>query len=128
MVTMTFEATNRGFFTVMGIDVQRAAQALEEAGADVVGSNCGNGIENMVEIAREFRRHTSLPLIIQANAGLPERKGGSIVYPESPEFFASKAPALLDCGVSIIGGCCGTTPAHIAAIRMAVRTVRGGIF
>jgi 5-methyltetrahydrofolate--homocysteine methyltransferase len=124
MATMTFDPTPRGFYTIMGVDVATAAAELAEAGADVVGSNCGNGIEIMVEIAREFRRHTTLPLLIQSNAGLPRPEGDGVVYPETPEFMAGKVSELLDAGVSILGGCCGTTPAHIRAIRAAVDATR----
>ena len=120
IATMTFDATPRGFYTIMGVSVARAASGLPQAGADVVGSNCGNGIENMVKIAREFRACTELPLIIQSNAGLPEIRDGVPVYGESPAFMAEKARDLLALGVSIIGGCCGTTPEHIKAIREIV--------
>lgn len=120
MATMTFDRTPRGFYTIMGVTIERAAAGLEEAGADVVGSNCGNGSENMVEIARIFRERTDLPLVIQSNAGLPEIRHGEIVYKETPEFMAEKARAMLAIGVSIIGGCCGTTPDHVRAIRELV--------
>ena len=120
VATMTFDATPRGFFTVMGVTVQRAAAGLAEAGADIVGSNCGNGIEVMVRIAREFKSQSGLPIALQANAGLPENRGGTVVYPETPEFMADKAAELLEIGVSIIGGCCGTTPDHVRAIRRLV--------
>ncbi len=120
MATMTFDATPKGFFTIMGVTIEKAARVLEEAGADVTGSNCGNGIENMIRIAREYRKHTTLPLIIQSNAGLPLIENGELVYPESPEFMAGKAKELVDAGVSIIGGCCGTGPAHIRAIKNAI--------
>ncbi|HUU45301.1 MAG TPA: homocysteine S-methyltransferase family protein, partial [Acidobacteriota bacterium] len=113
--TMTFDPTPRGFFTIMGNSIAQAAEGLAEAGADIIGSNCGNGIEKMVEIAAEFRKCTSLPLIIQSNAGLPEMRDGRPTYPETPEFFARGCRRLLDIGVSIVGGCCGTTPEHIAA-------------
>ncbi|MBN2559347.1 MAG: homocysteine S-methyltransferase family protein [Phycisphaerae bacterium] len=118
--TMTFDPTPRGFYTIMGVNIEKAASGLREAGADVVGSNCGNGIENMVKIAAEFRRCSDLPIIIQSNAGLPQTKGGVTVYPETPDFMADKARALVAAGVSIIGGCCGTTPDHIRAIRKMV--------
>jgi 5-methyltetrahydrofolate--homocysteine methyltransferase len=124
LATMTFDATPRGYFTIMGVSVERAAAGLAEAGADAVGSNCGHGIEHMVAIAREFRRHTPLPLVIQANAGLPRTVGTATVYDETPEFMAAKARALPDLGVSVIGGCCGTTPAHIAALRAMVDAAR----
>jgi 5-methyltetrahydrofolate--homocysteine methyltransferase len=117
LATMTFDRTPRGFFTVMGVNIERAAKGLAEAGAEVVGSNCGNGSETMVEIAREFARCTDAPLLIQPNAGLPKLIEGKNVYGESPEFMATQAAALLDLGVKIIGGCCGTTPGHIRALR-----------
>ena len=120
IATMTFDPTPRGFYTIMGVNIERAAQDLEFAGADIIGSNCGNGMEKMVEIAREFKKHTCLPLIIQANAGVPELKAGQPVYPETPEFMAEKARELMDAGVSIIGGCCGTTPDHIRALRRTI--------
>jgi len=121
MATMTFDATPRGFYTIMGVDVPGAAEGLLAAGADIVGSNCGNGIENMVSIAREYRACTDAPLLIQSNAGLPELVNGEVVYGETPEFMAEHAVELLNVGVQIIGGCCGTTPEHISALRAALR-------
>jgi 5-methyltetrahydrofolate--homocysteine methyltransferase len=125
VATMTFDETPKGFYTIMGVSVEDAASGLVAAGADVVGSNCGNGIENMVKIAREFRAHTDLPLIIQSNAGLPETVDGELVYRETPEFMAARVKDLLDAGISIIGGCCGTTPEHIQAIHAAVDSLAG---
>jgi len=118
--TMTFNATPRGFFTIMGVNVEAAVAGLVEAGADVVGSNCGNGIETMVEIGRAFSETTDYPLIIQSNAGMPENERGKVVYRESPEFMAGRVKDLLEMGVSIVGGCCGTTPEHIRAFRELV--------
>lgn len=120
MATMTYDPTPKGFFTIMGDTIEKAAHTLEEAGADVVGSNCGNGIENMIRIAREYRKHTALPLIIQSNAGLPLIENGELIYPETPEFMAQKSKELVDAGVSIVGGCCGTTPEHIRAIKKSI--------
>jgi 5-methyltetrahydrofolate--homocysteine methyltransferase len=120
MATMTFDKTRRGFFTVMGVSIEQAVRGLTDAGADILGSNCGTGSEIMVDIAREFRARTDRPIAIQSNAGLPEHRGGVIVYAEGPEFMAGKARALLDLGVTLIGGCCGTTPDHIRAIRRVV--------
>jgi 5-methyltetrahydrofolate--homocysteine methyltransferase len=122
MATMTFERTPRGYFTVMGVSVERAVAGLEAAGADVVGSNCGTGIEDMIEVARAMTRATRLPLLIQPNAGLPESREGQVVYNQTPETMAARVPELLDLGVAIVGGCCGTTPDHIRAIRRAVDT------
>jgi 5-methyltetrahydrofolate--homocysteine methyltransferase len=120
VATMTFDPTPRGYFTIMGVSISQAATGLEEAGADIVGSNCGNGIANMVEIAREFKQRSRLPIIIQANAGLPEHRAGEVVYPETPEFMAQCIPDLIEIGVAVTGGCCGTTPDHIRAMRRAL--------
>lgn len=120
LATMTFDPTPRGYFTIIGVTVSAAAAGLEQAGADVVGSNCGNGVEHMIAIAREFRAASRLPVVIQPNAGLPRTVGGRTVYDETPEFLADKARELVSLGVSIIGGCCGTTPDHIRALRAMV--------
>jgi len=120
VATMTFESTPRGFHTIMGVSVEAAASGLERVGADAVGSNCGNGIENMLEIARAFKETSNLPLVIQANAGLPQTVDGMVVYGETPDFTATAARGLMPLGVAVIGGCCGTTPEHIAAIRTMV--------
>jgi len=120
IATMTFDATPRGFFSTMGNTIEQACTTLIEAGADIVGSNCGNGIDTMIEIAREFGKQASVPVIIQSNAGLPGNRDGELVYPESPEYMAERVSRLMDLGISIIGGCCGTTPDHIRAIRAAI--------
>ncbi len=125
MATMTFDKIPKGFFTIMGVGIRQAAAELEKAGADLIGSNCGHGIETMLEVAREFKTASRLPLIIQSNAGLPELINGRPEYRETPEFMAEKARQLAEMGVSIIGGCCGTTPEHIAAIRRVVNQVNG---
>ncbi len=124
MATMTFDDTPRGFFTCMGTTVEQAVKGLTESGAQIVGSNCGNGIDNMVRIAAEFRTATDLPILIQSNAGLPEIRDGVARYTETPEFMAARVPDLIEAGTSIIGGCCGTTPEHIAAIRKQVNALR----
>ena len=125
IATMTFERIPRGFFTIMGVSVAEACAGLEEAGADVVGSNCGNGTDAMVEVAAELVAHTSLPVIIQPNAGLPEIREGEVVYPETPAFMAQRVGRLLDLGVGIIGGCCGTGPEHVRTMRAAIDDYRG---
>ena len=124
IATMTFDPTPKGFYTIMGVTIEQAAQQLEKEGADIIGSNCGNGIENMIEIGKEFRKYSSLPLIIQSNAGIPRMRDNKPKYPESPEFMAEKAKELILAGVSIIGGCCGTTPEHIKALRKMVDFIR----
>ncbi len=125
MVTMTFDATPRGFFTVMGVSIEDAATGLADAGADAVGSNCGNGIVQMIEIAAGFRRATDLPVVIQPNAGLPATRNGRTVYDETPTFMADHARELIALGVSVVGGCCGTTPAHTRALRAMIDQAGG---
>lgn len=124
IATMTFDPTPRGFYTIMGVSIADAVEALVKTGADVVGSNCGNGLDKMIEIAREFHKVTDTPIIIQSNAGQPENQNGRLVYKESAAFFADRVQQLISAGVSIIGGCCGTTPDHIRAIRKVVDTMQ----
>ncbi len=113
MATMTFEVTARGVFTIMGVSVEQAARALADAGADLVGANCGHGVQEMQVVAREFAAHARTPIAIRPNAGLPERRDGRLVYTEDPAMFAAVARHLIVPGVALVGGCCGTTPAHI---------------
>ena len=124
IASMFFHESDNRLQTPEGVTIPQAVRQLEEAGADVIGSNCGNGIESMIPIARQFKECTRLPIIIQANAGIPRMIDGKAVYSETPEFMAGKSNDLLDAGVSIIGGCCGTTPAHIKAIVDVVRLYR----
>jgi 5-methyltetrahydrofolate--homocysteine methyltransferase len=121
MATMTFDKGPRGLFTMMGVTPERAVKELREAGADIVGSNCGNGIEIMNEVAREMRQGTDTHLLVHSNAGIPAIVKGRIVYTETPEFMAPRFKAMADMGVSIIGGCCGTTPNHIRELSRALR-------
>jgi 5-methyltetrahydrofolate--homocysteine methyltransferase len=120
--TFTFDRTVTGEYrTMMGVSPTDAAKAALEAGAHIIGTNCGNGMERMIEIVREMRAAAPhAPILVHANAGLPKNIGGVDVFPETPEDMAARVPALVAAGANIIGGCCGTTPAHIAAIRAAV--------
>ncbi len=120
VATMTFDATPRGNFTVMGVTPARAAAALAAAGAEVVGANCGNGIEGMVSVVAELAGHSEVPVAVRPNAGLPQLVDGALAWPESPEFFATHAPALVAAGARLVGGCCGTTPEHVRRLRAAV--------
>jgi len=122
MATFTFESGARGFRTMMGVDPERAAKEAVEAGADIVGANCGTGIDSMIEITRQIRAAVpNTPILIQANAGLPVLENGRTVFKDSPEQMAAKVPELIAAGANIIGGCCGTTPDHIRAIAQAAR-------
>lgn len=120
--TFTFEKTAQGEYrTMMGVGPAEAASAALDAGADIVGANCGNGITRMIDITAEIRQ--AIPhavILVQANAGLPRNVGGKDIFPETPEQMARQIPALVQAGANIVGGCCGTTPAHIRAIKGAV--------
>ncbi len=121
MATMVFDKGPRGYFTMMGVTPERAVEELEGAGADVVGTNCGNGIERMVEIATLMRAVTDGYLAVQSNAGIPKLVKGENCYPETPEFMAEGYRKLADLPVNVLGGCCGTTAAHIRALVDAVK-------
>ncbi len=120
--TFTFEPGARGYRTMMGATPADAAKAAVEAGADIVGANCGNGIENMIEITRQIREALpEVPIMIQANAGKPVLENGKTLFKDTPEDMAKRVPELIAAGANIIGGCCGTTPDHIRAIVKAAK-------
>jgi 5-methyltetrahydrofolate--homocysteine methyltransferase len=116
--TFTFDKLTDGTYrTMMGVSPAEMARGILEAGADIVGTNCGQGPEGMIEIVREIRAATpKATIIVQANAGLPVRVNDADTFPETPEMMAARVPDLIAAGANIIGGCCGTTPDHIRAI------------
>lgn len=114
---LTFDNNGR---SVLGTSPEAAAITLESVGADIVGSNCGLGVDGIYDILAAMRKVTSLPLISQANAGLPLLVDGNTVFPGTPEDMTAYHDRLLALGVRIIGGCCGTTPAHIKAMKAAL--------
>lgn len=121
--TFTFEQTvDKTYRTMMGVSPSDVIQPCIEAGADILGANCGNGFERMIDIIREMRAlNADIPLLVHANAGMPKNINGKDVFPDTPEFMAGLAPTLADAGANIIGGCCGTTPEHIKAISEALK-------
>jgi 5-methyltetrahydrofolate--homocysteine methyltransferase len=123
--TFTFELTKKGEYrTMMGVTPAQAAAGAVEAGADIIGANCGNGIQRMVDIVRELRSvDQRIPILVHANAGLPVLIDGEEVYPETPEEMSKWVPELISAGANIIGGCCGTTPDHIKAIKGVVESL-----
>jgi 5-methyltetrahydrofolate--homocysteine methyltransferase len=90
-------------------------EGFAELKPDIIGSNCGNGFENMITIVKEFKSSgTKLPILIQANAGMPLlNENNETVFPETPDFMADRLDDLISAGAVIVGGCCGTTPEHI---------------
>ena len=114
---MVFDSGAQSDRTMMGTTPEQAVVAMTEAGADVVGSNCGQGIAGFVKICTRLKATTDLPVWVKANAGLPELIDGHTVYAQTAEEFADYVPQLTDAGATFIGGCCGTTPEFIAAVK-----------
>jgi 5-methyltetrahydrofolate--homocysteine methyltransferase len=123
--TTSFEVGPKGARTLWGVDVPTAVTRLTAAGADIIGSNCGRGFDDMVKIVQEMRPLTPKPLIAQPNAGLPQWVDGKPIYSETPATIRPKVEALIRSGANIVGGCCGTTPDHIRTVREAVDTIKG---
>jgi 5-methyltetrahydrofolate--homocysteine methyltransferase len=127
VLSFTFERSVRGDYrTMMGVSPADLLSLGAEEGVLALGANCGNGMERMVEVLEEFRTAaresgTALPpLLARANAGMPLLVDGRTVFPEKPETMAALVPAIVGAGARIVGGCCGTGPAHIAAFRRAI--------
>ena len=127
VASMTYNRTPKGYRTMMGNTPETCVKRAEEAGASVIGANCGSGIEDYVPLAPLLRKMTSLPLWVKANAGIPQIIGGKVVYPLTAEEYAAYVPALVSAGVDVIGGCCGTDPGFVRAIRRKVSAGRPGL-
>ncbi len=113
-VTMTFKSVPRGFFTIMGDSVAKSMETLGGEGILAVGANCTVGSAEMVELVKEMRERTDLPIIAQANAGQPSvTSEGNLVYSEGIEDYAGHVSLMVENGAGILGGCCGTGPDYI---------------
>lgn len=118
MASMTFQEDGR---TLYGTDPVTAVVVLQSIGADVIGVNCSTGPEQMLPVVRKMKEYADVPLLVKPNAGLPELVEGETIYPMSAEEFASFGPAFVEAGAGLLGGCCGTTPEHIAQLAGRVR-------
>lgn len=118
---MVYDSGKNKDRTMMGVTPVQAAEALAKAGADVIGANCGNGIEGYIPICKSLSDATDLPIWIKANAGIPDLVGNKVVYRTTPQEFADHIPALLEAGASFVGGCCGTSPDFIRAVCSKLR-------
>lgn len=112
-VSMIFDEKGR---LLTGADVKTACAVVEGLGADVIGFNCGLGPKQMIPLVEELEKYTSTPIMVNPNAGLPESVNGETVYNVDPDEFSDLMAQIADLGVSYLGGCCGTTPAHIKAL------------
>lgn len=126
--SMAYDVTLDGstFRTMMGIDPERAAEFMEEHGADMVALNCGTGMDmqRALQAVRRYRQTTGLPVMVQPNAGQPKLINLKVVYDETPEQMVQGVEPLLEAGASILGACCGSTPDHIRAFRAAMDRTR----
>lgn len=118
IATMTFTRDDR---TLLGDTPDHVAKVLSESGADVIGVNCSEGPTQLLRILKKMKRTVPESIFsVMPNAGWPERVAGRILYPASPDYFAEYTMAFIDAGAKIVGGCCGTTPDHILAMRRSV--------
>lgn len=123
VVTFAFQNAGGTFRTMMGVPAAAALGAVLEAGADIVGANCGTdlSLDQYATLAKELARAAGrAPSILQPNAGAPQMTPEGLRYNATPEDMAAAALRIRDAGISIIGGCCGTTPAHLAAMARAL--------
>jgi len=122
IATFTFELTKKGEYrTMMGVTPEQFARTVLDLGADVIGTNCGNGMERMITIVKQIQSACEgIPILVHANAGLPQNINGVDIFPEKPNEMAGFVKDLVQSGAKIIGGCCGTTPDHITAIKEIV--------
>ena len=117
LASMTYTKNKNGFFTVMGEDISRCVSELEQAGADMMGANCTLNSTDTIDLTKELRATTDRPLLIQPNAGKPVTTKGVTYYEQTPAEFAADAAEIRAAGADMIGGCCGTTPEFIAAVK-----------
>ncbi len=116
-ISITFQNTPNGYFTLMGESVEDFVKRSTRWDVRMLGTNCGEGFKQSLEIVCELKTLTNLPLLAKPNAGIPEFKQGKTFYPESPEFIKPLIEKFLNNCVRVLGGCCGTTPEHIKLIK-----------
>jgi len=120
VASMSFDSGPAKQCTMMGVTATELVAEADAAGADIIGTNCGLGVDNSIRICQTLRSATDKPLWIKANAGFPELVGTKVVYSMDAEGYSEFVPELIKAGANIIGGCCGTHADHIKAIRAIV--------
>ncbi len=121
IVTLTFEPGGR---TLTGVHPVSALVTLQALGADAFGCNCSTGPAEMAEVIRELKPYAAIPLVAKPNAGMPHLVDGTTVFDLAPDAFAKASVALIDAGANLLGGCCGTSPAHLAALHNEISSRR----
>jgi len=118
IATMTFNKTQRGYFTIMGVDFPQFAAEMAKQAISAIGANCSLDSKDMSDFVRVMREATDLPLIVQANAGEPEMvSDGSVTYSQLLDDYVQYIPEMVKNGANIVGGCCGTDPDYISAMK-----------
>ena len=120
IAALTFNRTKKGFFTMMGEGMSQAVAAFEEAGADVIATNCSLGSRDMIDLTKELRGATRKPILVQPNAGKPVTQKGVTSYQQTPAEFALDGKEIRESGADMIGGCCGTNPDFIRALAQVL--------
>ncbi|MDD4889455.1 MAG: homocysteine S-methyltransferase family protein [Phycisphaerae bacterium] len=120
VASLTYDSGPDHTRTMMGTTPEQAAERLGPAGATIIGANCGIGIDNYILVARKYKAVWKGPIWIKANAGMPEMVNGKTTYNMKPEVFGQRALELVDAGATIVGGCCGTGPEFITALRTSL--------
>ncbi|MFN2357437.1 MAG: homocysteine S-methyltransferase family protein [Desulfotignum sp.] len=119
--SLTFTETRKGFFTIFGNTPEHSMKNLADEGVAAVGANCSLGSTDMVRLAAQIRKCVDIPVIMQPNAGMPQRTADNqVFYPESDDLFAGNMKKIRELGVEIIGGCCGTTPETIKKMHQHI--------
>jgi 5-methyltetrahydrofolate--homocysteine methyltransferase len=125
VASFTFDPQPNGkYATMMGVTPESFVEKILPTGVDIIGANCGTGMDHMIEIVKRLRKAApKTPIFAMPNAGMPVLENGQTVFKETPQQMAAQAPQLVKAGANIIGGCCGTGPAHIAAMKKAVKGI-----
>ena len=120
IVTLTFDESGR---TLTGCDPVAALITMQSLGADAFGCNCSTGPDQMIELIRKMKPYAEIPLVAKPNAGMPKLLDGKTVFDLGPDEFGRRTAEMVRAGASIVGGCCGTSPEHIAALHEALKDI-----
>lgn len=121
IVSFTFNKAKNNYWTLMGKTPVQCVEELSKFKIQAIGTNCGLGIDDIINIVKIYKQNTKLPILAQPNAGMPKVKNGKTVYPQNAKYFAQKIKDLIKAGATLIGGCCGTTPEYIKAIKLQIK-------
>ncbi|MHA1987626.1 MAG: homocysteine S-methyltransferase family protein [Promethearchaeota archaeon] len=120
IASLTYKKTKRGYFTIMGDSLEKCIKALESENVDVIGANCTIGSGDMLDLVKQAIDVTNVPLSAKPNAGQPRVEGIQTFYDQPIKDFVKDIQAMIDLGVKIVGGCCGTSPQTINEIRKKI--------